>query len=947
MLVGLTMELKLKLIKNLIRWGVTVSTLVFVMLTGRAQDFVEISSFSEDFNGDNGELNELISLHGNARHHKQVVKITESRTSQNGSMLIQDFAEGASFSSFEMSFRLFMGSGSSRPADGFSVSIGNELPERVEFAEEGAGDGMRICFDAWDSGQDDLAPQIEVLYSGESLASQSFGGPTDVPAADWFKGEDGKDVMMWHNREWADVKIRVFGGKLSLQFRGHTIFDNKPISSGAFKAPQWLFAARTGGAYQKHYIDDLKITLYESIVPTVSSFSGSPGGFGIKMTDSKLNGIDLDSVKVKFDGEFVDVHKAKTDGVTVIKYSTDAPLEAASKHVVELFYSDEKGNSKNVPFEYTVSNYKSVGGAMRVDESLKGRRGFLVYSTQISGYQTGSGGLHGNSWANAEKQIRGGYIDSFTNEPYLNEVDPDAFVGWSYYPVIVEMVNQNLAAPTGVGNFNTRNDREDEKISGVPGWGGSNDGIASEYLALLQLDRGVYTLGVNSDDGFSAAFCANFSDVLAQQVGYFDGVRGSSDSLFEFFVEKPGLYPFRVSWWSNDGNANIELFSVIPGVGKTLINDPDVEGSIKAYTLKGIIPELSTKDRPTTGRTSVVSLFPGNGGKLIKTAPELGIIEVIVQNEDTFVKEDTIQLSLDGEEVKPSVEKSGDKVFITYESDSRFSAGKHTASFSYEESNGAVRGNEWNFEVSKLYSQGAKPGSAEGLTVFEYHGIPSGSVGTLLGNEKYPESPDVTEVAKYFEWPQTGTIKRKPRANYRDNYGWLILGYIHPPETGEYVFHIATDDYSELWLSTDESPANAVKIAQESQWQGVRNFQAEGDESVSAPVALEAGKAYFVELVVTEGSGGENSAVAWRLADEKDLRSGALPIAGEYLSQWFVDEVDPSISMIRNTDGTVTLTFEGTLQTAPTANGPWRDSRHKSPYKTKANKEAFFGRAKK
>ena len=55
-LVGLTMELKLKLIKNLIRLGMTVSTLVFVMLTGRAQDFVEIASFFEDFNGDNEGL---------------------------------------------------------------------------------------------------------------------------------------------------------------------------------------------------------------------------------------------------------------------------------------------------------------------------------------------------------------------------------------------------------------------------------------------------------------------------------------------------------------------------------------------------------------------------------------------------------------------------------------------------------------------------------------------------------------------------------------------------------------------------------------------------------------------------------------------------------------------------------------------------------------------------
>ena len=90
------------------------------------------------------------------------------------------------------------------------------------------------------------------------------------------------------------------------------------------------------------------------------------------MTDSKLNGVDLDSVKVKFDGEFVGGHKAKTDGVTVIKYSTAAPLEAGSKHVVELSYSDEKGNRNTVPFEFAVSNYKSITDTMRVDESMKG-----------------------------------------------------------------------------------------------------------------------------------------------------------------------------------------------------------------------------------------------------------------------------------------------------------------------------------------------------------------------------------------------------------------------------------------------------------------------------------------------------------------------------------------------------------------------------------------------
>ena len=78
----------------------------------------------------------------------------------------------------------------------------------------------------------------------------------------------------------------------------------------------------------------------------------------------------------------------------------------------------------------------------------------------------------------------------------------------------------------------------------------------------------------------------------------------------------------------------------------------------------------------------------------------------------------------------------------------------------------------------------------------------------------------------------------------RDNYGWHLVGYIHPPETGEYRFFVATDDNSELWLSTDADPANAVQVTQESQWRGVRAYGDE-DESNSAPIFLEKGKALY------------------------------------------------------------------------------------------------------
>ena len=86
-------------------------------------------------------------------------------------------------------------------------------------------------------------------------------------------------------------------------------------------------------------------------------------------------------------------------------------------------------------------------------------------------------------------------------------------MGCSYYPVIVETVNQNQDAPGEVGNFRASNDREDEEIPGIPGWGGSTDGIAGEYIALLDLEKGSYTLGVNSDDGFHATIGANFGDL--------------------------------------------------------------------------------------------------------------------------------------------------------------------------------------------------------------------------------------------------------------------------------------------------------------------------------------------------------------------------------------------------------------------------------------------------
>ena len=54
----------------------------------------------------------------------------------------------------------------------------------------------------------------------------------------------------------------------------------------------------------------------------------------------------------------------------------------------------------------------------------------------------------------------------------------------------------------------------------------------------------------------------------------------------------------------------------------------------------------------------------------------------------------------------------------------------------------------------------------------------------------------------------------------------------------------------------------------------------------------------------------------------------------------------PAISVVNNGDGTVTVTFEGTLQSAASVNGPWTDVDAESPLTLPADQAAQFGRAK-
>jgi Bacterial Ig domain/Bacterial lectin/PA14 domain/Bacterial Ig-like domain len=161
-----------------------------------------------------------------------------------------------------------------------------------------------------------------------------------------------------------------------------------------------------------------------------------------------------------------------------------------------------------------------------------------------------------------------------------------------------------------------------------------------------------------------------------------------------------------------------------------------------------------------------------------------------------------------------------------------------------------------------------------GLRVDLFFGITSAgtpSVDELTSDPRYPNSPDQTVY-----WPDFGPFSAGN--NYGDNYGALITGWIVPPVTGNYKFYLRSDDAGELDLSTDDTPANAQKIAEQTACCNAFT-DAEGTLS-SSPIALTAGKEYWVRALLKEGGGDDYLQVGWRTPSDADLNVPPTQVIG-------------------------------------------------------------------
>jgi len=141
----------------------------------------------------------------------------------------------------------------------------------------------------------------------------------------------------------------------------------------------------------------------------------------------------------------------------------------------------------------------------------------------------------------------------------------------------------------------------------------------------------------------------------------------------------------------------------------------------------------------------------------------------------------------------------------------------------------------------------------QGLTREVWTGISGSTVANLTGHPNFAKAPNSTSVLTSAQAP----------SNVGDSYGQRLRGYLVPPTSGSYTFWIASDDSSELWLSTDDQPANKRRIASVSGYAGPQEWTKQGSQQ-SAAVTLQAGKRYYIEVLHKEGSGSDHLAVAWQ-----------------------------------------------------------------------------------
>jgi hypothetical protein len=160
-----------------------------------------------------------------------------------------------------------------------------------------------------------------------------------------------------------------------------------------------------------------------------------------------------------------------------------------------------------------------------------------------------------------------------------------------------------------------------------------------------------------------------------------------------------------------------------------------------------------------------------------------------------------------------------------------------------------------------------------GIAYSRYPNLTGTSVADLTNGAAFPYDPALEREVTALEGD----------SNLEGNYGAVFRGYLLPPVTGSYTFWIASQNDSELWLSGSTNPVEMTRLAYvkaDANWPAPHEWTLLPSQK-SAPIALSAGYAYFIEARLKAGATPSHIAVAWESTSNGISQA---VISGQYLA---------------------------------------------------------------
>jgi len=761
--------------------------------------------------------------------------ITDAVGSQRTVIRFDDFDNGMLVKAFSFTMDIRMGNGTSeRPADGMSVCYARANDpifqdptmwtgnvHGIDLGPEGGtSTGLSVCFDAWEGNPLPDGSDIEgiivrvddvtVLRHALPTRHGDCEDPTSLQTGPRDPNNPGADPSILC---WQPLSVELDEQqKLTVKWKGATLLDHAEVAY--FPSPgRLVLMGRTGGSNQYQHVDNIVIDTIPASTPTLVEGTGEPDGITLKLQDAPGSAVDPSSVQLKVNGQEVTAEVQKQGDITTIHWSSLPDLLPGGELIpIEVAFKDTQGNSFTATKDIMVIPYTAIPEDFAVSQVDTSKPGF-----NIRPYQTEEGNPNSLAWT--EEQLAGLHGPNLID---LNMIGADA-LGYVYWSLEIDFKNQD----GGNGNFDLNYGFD---WFGVPaGSMTSEDNTTLEILAYVYFPQpGLYTMGVNSDDGFRVQTYYDPRDKFAVRLGEFDSGRGAADTIFNIYIPKAGYYPMRLLYENGGGGAAVEWFTVTPDGTKHLINDMTDPDALQAYAFPSA---------PTV--PYVINVTPGVGARDVRADTS---IQVVIQEVNAAVDPNSVQMTINDEAVTPQVTRNAGKkqTTIFYQPDQLFESGStNTVTVVWAVQGQTPRTNTWQFvcmpyvmvptdlwspigsenenepgflvQVFQVDPMGASNGMphspewAEALIAGGYYQGGAPAVNIIDDSEFTPEGYYIeTETINYNQDGEEGNAgnftpdKKMPGipglTDSTDNFACAFTTYVVFPEAGLYLMGVNSDD---------------------------------------------------------------------------------------------------------------------------------------------------------